>query len=174
MLPLKITLGSDSVSEDIVNRLLLPVIVRAKELKAFGMVTNTNAVVVCSDEQELVECDCVSHRLSFSTSEVQVPTDFNCGLGIDSLGDVNLANEVVGTNERRSNIVVEVGVKVLDAILACARSSRIQNHAGEDACEIGSVGCKQPNEVLWRTIPSLELAVAHVRLGQLRALHAKN
>ena len=134
VLPLKITLGSDSVSEDIVNRLLLPVIVRAKELKAFGMVTNTNVVVVCSDEQELVE----THLDSFPvlTSEIAFPFDEarrGTISGADVLADVNLANVVLVTRERRCDVVVEVGVKVFDPVGTCLSSSRIQNQAGEDA-----------------------------------------
>ena len=112
VLPLKMTLGSDSVSEDIVNRLLLPVIVRAKELEAFGMVTNTNAVVVCSDEQELVETKL--DLFLVLTTKIAFPFDEARRGAV--LADVNLANEVVGTNERRSNIVVEVGVKVFDRV----------------------------------------------------------
>ena len=117
VLLLEITLGTDGVSEDIVNRLLLPVIIRAKELKAFGMVTNTNAVVVCSDEQELVE----THRDSFLvlTTEIAFPFDEarrGTISGADVLADVNLANVVLGTSERRCDVVVEVGVKVFDPV----------------------------------------------------------
>jgi len=119
VLPLKITLRSDSVSKDIVNRLLLPVIIRTKEPKTFGMVTNANLVVVCRDEQELVETHLDFLDFPGLTSEIDIPFDevnFTAILGSDLLADVKLANHVVGANERRCNIVVEVGVRVFDVV----------------------------------------------------------